>query len=729
MMKFSFLFLLGLGLHFALVAPVFAADVESGLIKKNAYKTSHFSIEFSDLIFDQADKDRNDLPDVVDIIAEAAEYSRTVVIDDLNYPDPMEGTNRKTIIILDDRDQYLSPGALGVTSLLSNKDPYIAVDPWLSEAYMKITIGHEYFHTVQFAYDDEFAYYNQGIHWAEATAVWMEEILYDANDDYVNYISEYFDHVDYSIFASVLPVDTLFEYGLNVWPLFLSEYFNAGIIKDIWEEYVGTPLPYDDDRKIYNAVHDIVAEHGQDLRTVYRDFSLWNLDLLQYAEGRDYPDVHVIESETGEDYQEIDEDFAPALFGSNYLYFDNSRSEESFYFHVAKPEGISFAVTLIPTDGGSVDLVRKKSLILERDEFMETTLELDDLHTVDGVYAIVSPLDTALRGTDDFDAGYLYGFFAEYSKEGEDFSAMISTGSEISEEGSSTDIKEGDTQTEGVRISDSLTLTIQNYDEDSVNFSWNRLIDSDIVSYVMRYGIKSSVLDQEVFVDRASITALTVEDLELGKKYYFELAALDENGKEVGEPSPVLAVTPEKWVFSDVSFFDDHYNAIAALTEGGIFSGYSNGSFQPEKDLNRAELLKILVEGRDLQPSSSTYKNCFTDVSSQWYAGYVCYAKAQGWVKGYSDGSFKPAAAVSKVEALKILLQVYEAGVKDGAVTSELSYPDLNPTAWYARYVEKASELGLLEETPGEPFEPANSRLRGEMAEELYRYLVTSGQI
>lgn len=733
-MQFSRYF--GLSVLFVLFAApsAFAASIDNGLIKSNAYHTDHFSIEFSDLLLDQTDDDNNGLPDIVDTVADAAEYSRDVILGDLNYSDPMAGTSRDLIIIMDDREEYLTPGALGVTSLLSNGDPYIAVNPWMSNDYLQITVGHEYFHAVQFGYGADFAYTDQGANWAEATAVWMEDQEYDDNNDYVNYLPEFFDYVDYSVFASIIPSGTLFQYGAAIWPRFLSEYFSDDIIQSVWETYVDSSEDYDDDRKLYNAVDQVIQEEGEDLRTVFRNFTLWNLDLSQYDEGGSYPGAYVLEGVESTEYQQVDQEYAPALFGTNYLYFQNAARDDDFYFHVVKPEGVSFAVTLVPYDADSVNLSKKQSVILDQNETMDSVLQLNDLKNADGVFAVVSPLDTAFTGAheSDFDEGYLYDYMGSYGGTESQFAAQVDAAGSGSSANTTDGGKEGEAVTQsdgGVRLPDELTLNVFGYDEDSVSFSWNRLTDADIAGYELRYGTKSGSYSESENVEHPYVTTATIARLDEGTKYYFELVAVDASGDTVGSSSSEVVVTPEQWLFSDVSFMDDHYDAIAALTDMGVFTGYANGSFKPENTINRAELLKILVEGREIDPSVSTYKNCFTDVGTEWYAKYVCYAEAQGWVQGYSDGSFRPGNAVNKVEALKILFQVYEAGVDDGKASAALSYSDLSRWEWYAAYVEQASALGILEEDSGTDFNPGASRTRGEMAEELYRYLVVEGLV
>jgi hypothetical protein len=114
--------------------------------------------------------------------------------------------------------------------------------------------------------------------------------------------------------------------------------------------------------------------------------------------------------------------------------------------------------------------------------------------------------------------------------------------------------------------------------------------------------------------------------------------------------------------FSDLESGHDNYIAIEYLVSSGTLEGYSDGTFLPEKEVNRAELMKMLVAGQEISPDESLYKNCFSDVTTDWYAKYVCYAKEMGWVNGYSDGTFKPASTVNKVEALKMIIQAYGYG-------------------------------------------------------------------
>ncbi|MFC1616008.1 S-layer homology domain-containing protein [Patescibacteria group bacterium] len=176
-------------------------------------------------------------------------------------------------------------------------------------------------------------------------------------------------------------------------------------------------------------------------------------------------------------------------------------------------------------------------------------------------------------------------------------------------------------------------------------------------------------------------------------------------------------------IFSDVNTGDANSVAILYLKNNGIVNGYPDGNFKPSNPLNRAELMKILVEGIGISPDPTTYRNCFPDVKEDWYARYVCYAKSQGWVEGHPDGTFRPSSNVNKVEALKMLLETF--GVE--TVIPEMQpYNDVYVHEWYAKYVSTASNLGLLEET-GSNYWPGADITRGQVSENLYRLMLYVG--
>lgn len=142
--------------------------------------------------------------------------------------------------------------------------------------------------------------------------------------------------------------------------------------------------------------------------------------------------------------------------------------------------------------------------------------------------------------------------------------------------------------------------------------------------------------------------------------------------------------------FSDVSVDDFYYGAITFLEEEGIVVGYSDGSFGYDSIINRAEFMKLAIEARyfgdvdALETVQLVVDGCFDDVpDAEWYTGYVCYAKDNGWVVGYGDGNFKPEQNINFVEGMKIVLEVF-------------GYEYAETEIWYEGLVNRAAEDNLI---------------------------------
>ncbi|MFA6528726.1 MAG: S-layer homology domain-containing protein [Candidatus Gracilibacteria bacterium] len=164
----------------------------------------------------------------------------------------------------------------------------------------------------------------------------------------------------------------------------------------------------------------------------------------------------------------------------------------------------------------------------------------------------------------------------------------------------------------------------------------------------------------------------------------------------------VFFVPFTSWAFSDV---DGHGNeeAILYLEDKGIVEGYADGTYGPDKSINRAEFLKILLESADVEVSDNS--NCFPDVGDDWYAKYVCSAKDLDIVSGYPDGFFRPANDINLAEALKIVLETYGFEIADSG------------GEWYEKYYDYAYDNELLDLIY---INVSHELTRGEMAQLIY---------
>lgn len=142
--------------------------------------------------------------------------------------------------------------------------------------------------------------------------------------------------------------------------------------------------------------------------------------------------------------------------------------------------------------------------------------------------------------------------------------------------------------------------------------------------------------------------------------------------------------------YSDVSELDaDAQDAIYRLSALDVLAGYPNGGFQPNANITRAEFAKIAVLISNLGDAADSVKNSvsqYSDVpAGVWYTGYVNMASAQGFFKGYADGSFKPNANINMAEVITVLLRI--AGYDDNLVGS-----------WPFDYIAMASKRGITDD-------------------------------
>lgn len=174
--------------------------------------------------------------------------------------------------------------------------------------------------------------------------------------------------------------------------------------------------------------------------------------------------------------------------------------------------------------------------------------------------------------------------------------------------------------------------------------------------------------------------------------------------------------------FADVGPADAHVEALTYLKAKGAIQGYEDGTFQPDRTMNRAEALKMLyvAVGEDIQPVAG---DSFVDVPKDaWYSHYVAHAQTQGVVKGYPDGTFRPGNTINKAEALKILLNILREDTSTLPPEEIASY-EQGQDLWYAPYLLRSYDLGLTDALNPEDFTLAGDVTRGELAEMLYRIL------
>jgi flagellar hook assembly protein FlgD len=167
-------------------------------------------------------------------------------------------------------------------------------------------------------------------------------------------------------------------------------------------------------------------------------------------------------------------------------------------------------------------------------------------------------------------------------------------------------------------------------------------------------------------------------------------------------------VTPNCGGYSDTKFVvNQNYEqcqAIAWVTEQGIFKGYNDGSFGLNTPISRTEVLKVVLKSFQnvtLLPSDGSNQGFWDADASAWYMTYIRTAKFYSMLQGYADGSAGVNKHVSRAEFLKFALKASSSFTGYVAPSYSFSYyadVDVNNTlqAWYKDFAGVAYDMGFF---------------------------------
>ncbi|HVB09880.1 MAG TPA: S-layer homology domain-containing protein, partial [Bacillota bacterium] len=173
----------------------------------------------------------------------------------------------------------------------------------------------------------------------------------------------------------------------------------------------------------------------------------------------------------------------------------------------------------------------------------------------------------------------------------------------------------------------------------------------------------------------------------------------------------ILANTQQ---LSDVSATYWAATPIATLLGAQVVSGYPDGTFKPDAAVTRAEFVKMLDLTLGLTPGAGA--TAFSDVpASAWYAPYVAAAVQDGLIQGVSATAFAPDATMTREQVAVVLQRALK--LSDGAA---LSYSDAGSVdAWAQSGVQAATAAGYLTGFPDGTFQPLGTTTRAQAAQVL----------
>ncbi len=272
--------------------------------KNSYYESEHFRT-ISGISYSNSASVKN----FSDTLLDAAETSWEKEVVTLGFKQPRHSDTQKIDIYIGNKSAYnyetesfenIGDTYAGwATSYPSNNAPYFLINPKLSSSEVDVTIAHEFFHTIQYAYFDERQITDSkwitNIWWLEATAVMMEDEVYSDNNDYVGFLEPFF-NASYKSFETY---DGSHEYSMVILAKFIKQKYGMQIFKDAFSS-----IETSGEDGYYEILSGLLRDdYNTTISSALSEFALWVSDPASYFEdGELYPtlkhfasnDTHVI---------------------------------------------------------------------------------------------------------------------------------------------------------------------------------------------------------------------------------------------------------------------------------------------------------------------------------------------------------------------------------------------------------------------------------------------------
>lgn len=181
----------------------------------------------------------------------------------------------------------------------------------------------------------------------------------------------------------------------------------------------------------------------------------------------------------------------------------------------------------------------------------------------------------------------------------------------------------------------------------------------------------------------------------------------------------------KKYIFRDVPSTYWAAQSIATMTQQNLISGYSDGTFRPDKPLTREEAASLFSKLIN-EPSAVMISSTFSDITSdRWSALAIEAVARKNIISGYGDNTYRPEQFMSRQEFAVVAdnyLHYLGYETQDPTILDTISYSDQKFVAsWAQDAVRELASLHFLHYNPRNLFNPEKYITRAEATEITYR--------
>jgi hypothetical protein len=371
-----------------------------------------------------ADRDGDGIPDFVERVLAVAENVHHVENEVLGWPEPfgdgsLGGENDKTDIYL---TELAGEQVFGYTATdparsepgggaPAHRSAYLVLDNDYSRfdypgtqpgRDLKVTLAHEYNHVLQYGIaplDVE-----RDPWFAESSAVWMEDQVYNGINDYLRYVRRWAGTGKRTgMWKRPLTQGSMKEYGSAVWNEWLAHHFGRPIIREAWED-AATAQPPGFAVAAYEAA--LQAAGGS---TFGHEYTRFAADVAEWRTGSGFRESGL--------YPDLPRQGTLALDGTtetrhlNHATFSliavPATEGSAVTVHVKAPEGVAAGLALVGRIGSEEEGTTVKAVDY-REEGGELVATLPDPGRFERITAVLVNADTQTSGFEPFEEIWSY---------------------------------------------------------------------------------------------------------------------------------------------------------------------------------------------------------------------------------------------------------------------------------------------------------------------------------
>lgn len=186
-------------------------------------------------------------------------------------------------------------------------------------------------------------------------------------------------------------------------------------------------------------------------------------------------------------------------------------------------------------------------------------------------------------------------------------------------------------------------------------------------------------------------------------------------------------------VFKDVDTNTDMGKAISEMYELGYLAGYEDGTFKPNGEITRAELVRVInqvmkysSEDKIVTDNAGIMKDFADNTTGDkgWYYEDVRIAQSYGYIKGFEDNTFRPRENFTRQQVCVVLSALAE--LDDTSVKVQISD---EVSEWAVKYVNNAIAYGLMSLEANNTFRATKNITRGEVCLALVPFITEEAVI